>query len=335
MSAPGKMFRRVIGSVAQPSCWVLHGLLGQGRNWQSIATTLNARTGLTFALFDLRNHGRSHGFRPPHTMDACVEDLTECSRQDARSPTALIGHSLAGKVLLQLARSPDALGRLLQFPVDGDGTRGGARPLQLFIVDSFPGALRHTRRDTGDEVDGVFEVLDFVTQTPRVIPSKQWLLDECAARSISSGVAHWLATNLSALPSHPRHEHGHGREAGAAAGGGLQWVFEPAAAAAMFESHNATDCWDVIVDGPPPGVDIHLIMASKSTRWHDDSTKALLAKAAATQAAFVRSGSSSAARGNVFQHTLSAGHWIHTDNPRALVDVIAAGLAGNGRGPLA
>ena len=335
----GSMFRRVIGAADARSVWVLHGLLGQGRNWQSVSMQLNARTGLSFCLFDLRNHGRSHGFHAPHTIDACVEDLAKCGHEAARSPTALIGHSLGGKVLLQLLRSPDALSRLMQFPVDGSGVYGNDRALQVFIVDSFPGALRHSRRDVGDEVDGVFEVLDFIARAPAVIPSKQWLLDSCKTAGISNAVAQWLLTNLTQLPSHPRQQdslHAVTAPLGTP-DGGFQWVFEPAAAAAMFESHNETDTWDVLVEGPPPGVDVHLIMASRSTRWHDARTRELLAQAARAQAAFIESASVTAtgrpARGNVFQYTLDAGHWVHTDNPAALADVIAAPLHGLGSRP--
>lgn len=281
-------------------------------------------------MLDLRNHGMSHGFRPPHTMDACVGDLVVSGNLAARSPTALIGHSLGGKVLLQLARSPDALTRLTQFPVNSRGTKSDARALQIFVVDSFPGALRHSRRNTADEVDGVFEVLDFVAHTPAIIPSKQWLLDSCKARGISVGVAQWLAMSLTQLPSHPRHKSTIGArtaEVGRVSDG-FHWVFDPVAAQAMFESHNVTDCWDVLLKGPPAGVDIHLIMASKSTRWHDAETKELLAEAARAQADF-RNGSAlaKAGRGNVYQHTLEAGHWIHTDNPSALVDVITSGIS--------
>ena len=335
MASPGVMFRRMVGSVDQRSCWILHGLLGQGRNWQSVANTLAAKTDLSYVMLDLRNHGHSHGFQPPHTMDACVTDLVECGRQALLSPTALVGHSFGGKVLLQLAKSPDALRLLTQYPVDRRGTMSGDRALQLFIVDSFPGALRHTNRNTADELDGVFDVLDFVTHTPESMPSKQWMLNECKTRGISTGVAHWLATNLTQLPAHERRVHGKGAlapsgESETGAGGGFHWVFEPTAAKTMFESHNSSNCWDVLIDGPPAGVDIHLIMASKSTRWQGTTTRDLLAKVSHAQAAF-HSSRSPASRGNVFQHTVEAGHWIHSDNPSALVEIISAGLHGVGQ----
>jgi pimeloyl-ACP methyl ester carboxylesterase len=319
------MFKRVVGgSFDQPSVWVLHGLLGQGRNWQSVATTLQKRTLLQFVLLDLRNHGRSHGFAPPHTMEACVEDLVACGRQLQRSPAALIGHSLGGKVLLQLARSPKALEDLASF-VGRPGSAAAGNRMSLFVVDSFPGALTHSRRDKGDGVDGVFEVLDFIRSVPPVIPSKKWLVEQCTARGISMDIALWLASNTSELPTRPHGDHPQ-HQSVAAPNPGLRWMFDPAGAAEMFESHNASDCWDVLVDGPPPGVDLHFIMASRSTRWQHAKARAMLADAARAQAAVSEGDGRPEARGNVFLHTVDAGHWVHADNPSALTDIIAGAL---------
>lgn len=228
------------------------------------------------------------------------------------------GHSLGGKVLLQLARSRAMVRELRAH----DGEPGSAAPshrLQLFVVDSFPGALVHTKRDTADGVDGVFEVLDFVLSVPPIIPSKKWLVDECRARGISMDVALWLSSNVSELPS----------QQARGPGDGLRWVFDPVGAAAMFESHNATNCWDVLLHGPPPGVDLHFIMASRSSRWHDTEARALLADALRAQKKFVADGGvvgDQPTRGNVFLYTVEAGHWIHTDNPTALTSIIEAAL---------
>jgi pimeloyl-ACP methyl ester carboxylesterase len=309
------MFKRIIGSsIERPSCWVLHGLLGQGRNWLSVATTLSKLSHMQFVLLDLRNHGRSHGFAAPHTMTACVDDLVGCGRQLMHSPAALIGHSLGGKVLLQLARSPDAIRELSAHQHPNVNTN-----LKLFIVDSFPGALSHTKRSTTDGIDGVFEVLDFVRNAPPIIPSKKWLISQCASRGISNDVALWLASNVTEVPSG---REPHGGELG------LRWMFDPVGAAEMFDSHNSTDCWDVLLDGPVPGVDIHFVMASRSSRWHDAATCARIDDVARAQSSFAASiaGGAPARRGNIFLYTVNAGHWVHADNPTALTNIISHAL---------
>jgi pimeloyl-ACP methyl ester carboxylesterase len=316
------MFKRVIGtSFERPSCWVLHGLLGQGRNWQSVSTALHKATNLQFLLLDLRNHGRSHGFAPPHTLAACVDDIVRCGNELGRSPTALIGHSLGGKVLLQLARSPAAV-RLLRAHDGQIGSPPENSRLKLFIVDSFPGALVHNKKDAADEVDGVFDALSFVRSAPAVIPSKKWLLEQCAQNGISPTVALWLSSNVSEL-----HSQSHSSASGDHSGG-LRWMFDPAGAAAMFDSHNATNCWDVLLDGPPADVDLYFIMASKSSRWKNGAARVLLEKVAEAQKNFVSDVARGAAatRGNVFLHTVEAGHWVHTDNAAALTSIISSAL---------
>ena len=56
--------------------YVLHGIYGTGRNWASFARRLVAgRPEWGAVLVDLRLHGHSRGFEPPHTLGACVHDL--------------------------------------------------------------------------------------------------------------------------------------------------------------------------------------------------------------------------------------------------------------------
>src|SRR5262249_26111528 len=58
---------------ARPERYVvmLHGILGRGSNLQSIAQQWTAaRPDWAAVLVDLREHGDSHGFAPPHTLAA-------------------------------------------------------------------------------------------------------------------------------------------------------------------------------------------------------------------------------------------------------------------------
>jgi esterase len=90
---------------------ILHGLLGSLDNWQSMSKRLAALRRI-YAL-DLRNHGYS-----PHdkVMNYVVmaEDVREfCVEQNLRTP-AVLGHSMGGKVAMQLATGyPDEIEKLL------------------------------------------------------------------------------------------------------------------------------------------------------------------------------------------------------------------------------
>ena len=53
-----------------------HGIYGAGSNWRAIARKVSQqRPDWTVVLVDLRNHGRSEGGNPPHTLRACAEGL--------------------------------------------------------------------------------------------------------------------------------------------------------------------------------------------------------------------------------------------------------------------
>lgn len=90
-------------------CYILHGLLGSKANWTGfVRKHLVAGLGLgqswEFVLLDLRNHGSSVGFTGPHTMAAAAQDVIR-SINVYGVPDLIVGHSLGGKVALEVARA--------------------------------------------------------------------------------------------------------------------------------------------------------------------------------------------------------------------------------------
>ena len=83
-----------------PALVILHGLFGSARNWHSLAQQL-AATHRVFAL-DLRNHGDS-----PHSpaMDypSMAADVVKFVRARGLDDTIVLGHSMGGKVAMQIA----------------------------------------------------------------------------------------------------------------------------------------------------------------------------------------------------------------------------------------
>ena len=79
---------------------LLHGIYGRGRNWAAIARALVARRPeWAAALVDLRLHGASPAFNPPHTVAACADDLRDLiARADGWPAPAdvVVGHSFGG-----------------------------------------------------------------------------------------------------------------------------------------------------------------------------------------------------------------------------------------------
>ncbi|MGE0825976.1 MAG: alpha/beta fold hydrolase [Candidatus Binatia bacterium] len=90
---------------------ILHGLFGSLENWRTLSKIF-AQFCQVFAL-DQRNHGRS-----PHSndfnYDVMVKDARVFLQQQQLSSVYLLGHSMGGKVAMQLAVSyPDVVDRLI------------------------------------------------------------------------------------------------------------------------------------------------------------------------------------------------------------------------------
>ena len=82
-----------------PPLVILHGLMGSRGNWQRIATALAAD--MAVIVPDLRNHGRSF-HAAPHSPVSMAEDVLRLMDALQVDRFSLMGHSMGGKVALQL-----------------------------------------------------------------------------------------------------------------------------------------------------------------------------------------------------------------------------------------
>src|SRR4051812_11877517 len=94
-----------------PSHWMLflHGILGTGANSRTFAKEIiKARPTWGAVLVDLRLHGESQDFAPPHTLEAAAKDVAELITELESTTTGkvrgVLAHSFGGKVALELAR---------------------------------------------------------------------------------------------------------------------------------------------------------------------------------------------------------------------------------------
>ncbi|NBV42647.1 alpha/beta fold hydrolase [bacterium] len=84
-----------------PAIIILHGLFGSSDNWASISKTLSDR--FRVITVDLRNHGESF-HHPAHTYPEMAADIIDLMDSLDLDEAVLVGHSMGGKVVLQLTQ---------------------------------------------------------------------------------------------------------------------------------------------------------------------------------------------------------------------------------------
>jgi esterase len=163
----------------------------------------------------------------------------------------------------------------------------------VVVVDSPPG-VRTFHGGAGEEVE---RVVDAVSSLPDGLArDRRHLVEVLTGLGLSMPIAQWMTTNV--VP----------RDGGATDDGlTLQWRFELPAVRRMLTDFGALDLWpQLLAHRAPPGV--HMVRGGRSDRWKPDEQQKLADAVAA---------------GVVVDTVLpSAGHWVHTDDPAGLMNVV-------------
>jgi len=158
---------------ARPRSWllVLHGFFGAGRNWTTVARgVVKARPDWGAVLVDLRLHGASQGFPPPHTLESCADDLAALAEALDSPARLVLGHSFGGKAALTyLACRPAGL-------------------RQVWVVDADPSA--------GPPQGAAWEMLRAVEALPAVFRRREDLVAQLERSGFDRRIGEWMATNL-------------------------------------------------------------------------------------------------------------------------------------------
>lgn len=164
---------RVTAPGTTPDRWIvfLHGVFGAGRNWRSVARRLvQARPEWGALLVDLRLHGGSQAFAPPHTLAAAVADVRALVDALGLPAPAILGHSFGGKVALLYARDH------------------GAGLEQVWLIDSTPAS--------GVPGGSAWRMLEALRRVPSTFPTRDAAVRAIEAEGFETGVAQWVSTNL-------------------------------------------------------------------------------------------------------------------------------------------
>ncbi|HEY1954929.1 MAG TPA: alpha/beta hydrolase [Polyangiaceae bacterium] len=161
---------------AQRTMLFLHGILGSGANWRTFAKQFVAvRPSWRAVLVDLRKHGGSQDFAPPHNLRACVDDLLALEREIGPAH-GVLGHSFGGKVALEYLFA--------------------RKDLEVaWIVDSAPGA-RPDRR--GSET--TTRIVTMLDTLPERFATREAFIDYVQRQGNERSIAMWLAMNVRPAP---------------------------------------------------------------------------------------------------------------------------------------
>jgi len=224
------------GSIRQSgTLYVLHGFLGSGRNWTSLARRLvDLRPDWRTILVDLRLHGDSRGLSVPgpNNLTACAGDVLRLHDQllQQDKPVALLGHSFGGKVALVATsafRPP---------------------PVQTWIIDSTPAPSSREGSSSS--------MLDIVARSPEKFVSRNEAVAWVRSGGFDEPTARWMAMNLIRTRDH------------------WTWQLDTPGLQELSGDFARADLWPV-VDHPPQGADIRFVQAEHDSILSADAVARL------------------------------------------------------------
>lgn len=136
-----------------------------------------------------------------------------------------------------------------------------------------------------------WQMLELVRSLPQSFPSREVAADAIVAGGYSRGVAVWMSTNLV-------------RDADR-----FVWRLDFDVMEQLLHDFFTTDLWSVVT-GRAPGHDVHFLRASTSSAMSD-------AAAARVE---------SLADAHVHLHRREGTHWIHSESPQVVIDLLLAHL---------
>jgi esterase len=165
---------------------------------------------------------------------------------------------------------------------------GASRPRQVWVLDASPAARTERTQD-----DLIGRVLAALGELPPAIPTRSAFIAHLIDRAVERSIAQWLAKNL------VRDDQG------------LHFAMQLPAIAALLADHDRSDLWRV-VEHPPPDIRLCFVLGGRSRSIPNGARERLHALAE---------------RGVIDVFVLpEAGHWLHTDDPHGLLDILAERL---------
>lgn len=219
-------------------------------------------------------------------------DLRHHGQSSGAPPPNTLSACAADLVALSgaLGKEPEVMiGHSFGGKVAIEYARQGARGLeQVWVLDAVPGD-----QAAADNTE-IADVIRAVRSVPLPARSRKDVVSHLVeVAGLSRGLAEWMATNLKRQ------------------GEQYVWVFDLDAIEQLMRDYFTVDLWGYLAE-PRTAPEFQLVVAERSDRW----TPSQRARAQALPVA---------AR-VVYNDLPSSGHWLHVDNPDALLRLIAARL---------
>lgn len=138
-----------------------------------------------------------------------------------------------------------------------------------------------------------WDMIEAVRRLPADFGSRAEAVEGLVGEGYAEGVAQWMAINLEMVD------------------GRYRWRIDFAAMEEMLRDFFRTDLWPVI-EHPPANVEIQFVKATESDTLDPASAERVEA--------------AGRANGRVHLHLLRGGHWLNTDNPDGVLDLLVRNL---------
>ncbi|KAK4281673.1 hypothetical protein QN277_013136 [Acacia crassicarpa] len=274
---------------------IIHGFLGSGRNWRSFSRNLIAAlsnsspsSNWRMVLLDMRNHGQS-----------ADRKLNPPHTMDTAAKDLADLVKVEGWPWPEVVIGHSMGGKVaMQFAEScsrGEYGDTASLPKQVWVLDAVPGEL-----DPANSNEEARDVLRTLQSLPAQIPSRKWLVSHLMGLGYSKSLSEWIGTNLKKAGDHET------------------WAFDLEGAQELFDSYWEKCYWNLL-EKPPKGMEIVIVRAEKSDRWNQDAIQ-IIQKCA--------SRGETDSHGKVSLCVLpNAGHWVHVDNPKGLLEIVAPKIA--------
>ncbi|KAJ9548338.1 hypothetical protein OSB04_020881 [Centaurea solstitialis] len=268
---------------------LIHGLLGARDSLidftRSLASSLSTSSDWRMVLVDLRNHGSSvdrEGLSPPHDIPNAARDVANLFKS--------LNGAWPDVVIGHSMGGKVALQYALSC-AQGDYGDSAKLPKQLWVLDANPGKIENT--NTGFEELG--KALHTLQTLPSSIPSQEWLVDHMVNLGFSKPLSEYISSRLKKSGEHKT------------------FLFNIEGAKEMFKSIRNTDYWPLL-EQPPKGTEIAIVRTESQLTWDPDVVERLES---------LMKRESDGSSGKVSVHVVPrAGHWIHEDEPRKLLEMM-------------